>query len=151
MATPNIYSSLYTLNQDGRTYAAKAPTNTRPGETVWIRATAFCPGSGRTSGDVVHIAPLVGGLRLAPGGYVGASASNAALTVDVGYTSAPHAILDDSTSFQASGATAITAAQTKAITSLSVVGDELIATLGGTVGSTDTTLEFFLPFVNVGG
>ena len=147
----NYYSNLYTLNQDGRTYTAAAPTNTRPGETVWIRGTVFVPGTGRTSGDVCHIAPLLGGLRPAPGGYVGASASNGSLTVDVGYTSAPTAILSASTSFQASGATAITAAQTKAVATLSVAGDELVAKLGGTVGSTDTTLEFFIPFVNVGG
>jgi hypothetical protein len=147
MAT--YYSSLYTLAQDGRTHSAKAPTNTRPGETVWVRATCVIPTSGRTSGDVVKIAPVMGGLRPVAG-YVGASGSNGSLTVDLGWTSDPDAILAASTNFQASGATAFTPAQLKAVANLSVAGDELIATLGGTVGSTATTFEFLIALANVG-
>jgi|SRR6187402_978643 len=145
----DYYSSLYVLNEDNRTYAAKAPSNTRVGEPVWIRATCVIPTTGRAANDVVHIAPVLGGLRPV-GGYVGASGSNGSLTVDLGWTSDPDAILNDSTSFQASGATALTAAQLKAVPNLSVVGDELIATLGGTVGSTATTFEFLIELANVG-
>jgi hypothetical protein len=143
------YSDIYTADQSGNTYTAEVPSVARPGEPVWIRATCVIPTSGRASGDVVKIAPVPAGLRPV-GGYVGASGTNGSLTVDLGWTSDPDAILADSTAFQAAGATAFTAANLKAVSNLSVQGDDLIATLGGTVGSTATTFEFLIALANVG-
>jgi hypothetical protein len=146
--TSKYYSDQYTLNQDNRTYAAKVPTNLRPGESVWIKAKVTVPVTGRTVGDVLKFGPVAKGVRPVAG-QITASGANGSLTIDFGYTSAPTGIISASTAGQSAASTALTAAQIAAAV-VSTDGDELIGTLGGTVGATATDITLLVQLANVG-
>jgi hypothetical protein len=143
------YSDNYQLGQDGSTYESKGiAVPLRPGEVIAIRGSRAIPTSGRTAGDVVQIAEgLPEGLRCV-GGQVTATGANGSLTVDIGYGSDPDAIVAASTAFQSAASTALTPAQVAAAKK-TAANDTLIATLGGTVGSTATTFTFLLLFAKL--
>lgn len=147
MAT-TYYSDNYTLNQDGRTYAPKTPTNVRPGESVWVRAKVLIPGAGRANTDVVKLGPLAAGVRPVAG-QITADAANAGLTCGLGYVSAPAAVASAQTWIASATSTALTVAQVAAA-GVSANGDELLLSLSGTAGATDVTVTVLIQLANVG-
>jgi hypothetical protein len=144
-----FYSDNYTLNQDGRTRAAKTATNLRNGEMVWVRAKVLCTGSGRTLSDVAKLGPIAAGVRPVYG-LITSDAANSGLTCALGYTSATTAIATGQTWIASATSTLLTPAQIAAVSTLSAAGDELVLTFGGTIGTTDVNVTVLMGFVNFG-
>jgi hypothetical protein len=143
------YSNQYTLNPDARTYTPNlSPNNLRRGDSVWVNATVVIP-AGSLIGDTAIIAPVVAGIRPVRAWFTNPQA-NAALTCDVGYTSAGTAISAVNAFANTATTVSLTDAQLSAITVLPVSGDNLVLTLRGATVVTVATWRLYLEFVNTG-
>lgn len=143
------YSNNYSLNPDGRTYANILSDNNKcRGESIWINATVLIP-AGSLIGDTAIIAPMVAGVRPVRAWFTNPQA-NAALTCDVGYTSAGTAISATNAFATTATTVSLTDAQLSVITALPVSTDNLVLTLRGATVVTAATWKLFIEFVNTG-